>query len=87
MGGSERVVVVFPPTLDTAVVTAGNVLVAVYRGVQESAFEPHGEFGVKCAIKRRRSFAASGQADLMANAYTPAIEETGGEHWWAGLYP
>ena len=86
MGGSERVVVVFPATLDTAVVTAGNMPVAVYRGVQESAFETHREFGAKRAIKRRK-FAASGQADLMANAYAPAIEETGGEHWWAGLYP
>lgn len=53
MGGSERVVVVFPATLDTSVVTAGNVLVAVYRGMQESAFEPHREFGAKCAIKRK----------------------------------
>ena len=45
--GLDRVVVVFPATLDSAVVTVGDVLVAVYRAVQESAFERHGEFGTK----------------------------------------
>jgi len=85
--GLERVVVVFPATLDSAVVTVGDVLVAVYRAVQESAIEHHGESGVKSAIEGRKSFSASGQADLTANVYTPVIEELCEDHWWAGLYP
>jgi len=85
--GLERVVVAFPATLDSAVVTVCDVLVAVYRAVQESAFERHGEFGAERASEGRRSFPASGQADLTANAYTPTIEELHEDHWWAGLYP
>jgi hypothetical protein len=62
--GLERVVVVFPTTLDSEVVTVGDVLVAVYHAVQESAIEYHGEFGVKRAIEGRRTFVAWGQAAL-----------------------
>ena len=45
--GLESVVVVFPTTLDSAVVTVSDVLVAGYCAAQESAFEHHGDFGVK----------------------------------------
>jgi hypothetical protein len=82
--GLEKVV---PATLDNDVVTVGDALVAVYRTVQESAFEHHGEFGAKCAPEGTRNFRASGQADLTAKAYTPAIEELGENNWWAGLCP
>jgi len=85
--GLERIVVVFPATLDSAVVTVGDVLVAVYRAVQESSIEQHGEFGVKNGIEGRKSFSAPGRADLTANVYTPVIEELCEDHLWAGLYP
>ena len=85
--GLERVVVVLPYTLDSNVVTVSDVLIAVYRVVQESAFEHHGEFRAKRAIEGRREFLASGQADLRANVYIPTIEELREDHWWAGLYP
>ena len=85
--GLERVVVAFPATLDSDVVTVGDVLVALYRAMQESAIEHHGRFGVKRSVEGRRNFRASGQADLTENTYTPAIEELGEDHWWAGLYP
>jgi len=42
--GLEGVVVVFPTTLDNAVVTVSDVIVAVHRAVQQSAFEHHREF-------------------------------------------
>jgi hypothetical protein len=83
----ERVVVIFSTTLDGAVVTVGNVLIAVYRVAQESAFERHGEFGAKHAIEGRRNLPASGQADSTVNAYTPAFEKLGKDYWWAGVYP
>jgi hypothetical protein len=57
--GLERVVVIFPATLDGAVVTVSDVLVAVYRAAQESALEHHGDFGVKPAIEGRRNFPES----------------------------
>ena len=75
-----------PATLDSAVVTVGDVLIAVYRSVQESAVERHGEFGAEPTIEGRRQFPVSGQTDLKANVYTP-IEELGEDHWWVGLYP
>jgi hypothetical protein len=59
----ERVVVTFPATLDGAVVTVGNMIFAVYRAAQESAFEHHEDFSAKRAIEGRRKFPASGQAD------------------------
>ena len=49
--GLEGVVVVFPTTLDSAVVTVGDVIVAVHRAVQQSAFKHHREFGSKRRIK------------------------------------
>jgi hypothetical protein len=61
--GLERVVVIFPATLDGAVVTVSDVLVAVYRAAQESALEHHGNFSAKRTIEGRRNFPASGQAD------------------------
>jgi hypothetical protein len=85
--GLERAVVVFPTTLDSAVITIGDVLVAVYRAVQESAFEHHGEFGARRAIEGRKNFPASGPVDRTANAFARTIEELDEDHWWAGLYP
>jgi hypothetical protein len=76
----ERVVVVFPATLESAVVTVGDVLVSVYHAVQRSAIEYHGEFCAKRAIEGRRKFPASGQADLTANVHTPAVEELLEDH-------
>jgi len=85
--GLERVVVVFPATLDSDVVTVGDVFVAVYRALQESAFNYYGEFGGRRGVEVRRNLPLSYQADVKANTYTPAIEELGEDHWWAGLYP
>jgi len=84
--GLERVIVVFPATLDSDVVTVGDVIVAVYRAVQESAIEHHSEFGMKRGVEGR-SFPASGRVELTANTHTPAIEGLGEHHWWAGIYP
>jgi len=56
--GVEGVVVVFPATLDSAVVTIGGMLVAVYRTAQERFDGHHSEYG-----ESRRC----GQADLLAN--------------------
>jgi len=65
--GVEGVVVVFPATLDSAVVTIGGMLVAVYRTAQERFGGHHSEYG-----ESRRW----GQADLLANTQNPiAIEE------------
>jgi hypothetical protein len=86
-GVETAVVVVFPATLDSDVVTVGDVLVAVYRAIQESAIQYYGEFGAKCGAEGTSHCPASGQANLTANAYTPTIEELGEDHWWAGLYP
>ena len=59
--GLERVVVVFPATLDS------DVLVAVYHAVQEWAFEHHREFGTK---RYHGGEKGSGQADsVTVNAY------------------
>jgi hypothetical protein len=80
--GLERVVVM----QDSTVVTVGDVLVTVYRAVQESAFEHHGDFATQRGVRRRRNFPAWGQADLMVNMYTPAIKELGEDHWWVGLH-
>jgi hypothetical protein len=85
--GLERVIIVFPAMLDSEMVTVCDVLVAVYHAVQESAFEHHGLLGMRRTIERRKNFLALGQADLMSNAYTPAIEKLGEDNWWAGLYP
>jgi len=78
--GLERVVVVFPATLDD-VVKADDVLVTVYRAIQESDIEYDGEFGIK------RGVPPLCQDDVTTNAYTPAREELAEDHWWAGLYP
>jgi hypothetical protein len=85
--GLERIVVVFPATLNSTVVTVCEVLVAVYQAVQESAFEHHAEFGTKRTIERRKNFPALGQADLTANTHAPTVHELGEDHLWAGLYP
>ena len=64
--------------------TVGDVLVAVYHAVQESAFE---EFGTKRTVEGRKKFPASDKSDLAANTYAPTFGELGEDHWWAGLYP
>lgn len=76
----ERVVVIFPATLDGAAVTE---LICVYRAVEKSAFQHHREFGVKRAIEGIKNFPTSGQSDSKVNAYTPAFEEIGEDYWWA----
>jgi len=86
--GLGRVVVVFPATLDSGVVTVGDVLVAVYRAVQESAIARHEERGAKGVVEGRRGWPASRQAELTANTNTTmVIEELGEDYWWAGLHP
>jgi hypothetical protein len=47
VSGLGRVIVVFPATLDSGVVTVGDVLVAV----QESGTARHEDRGVKCGIE------------------------------------
>ena len=85
MSGLARVIVVFPAKLDSGVVTVGDVLVAVYRAVKESAIARHKERG---GIEGRRDWPASRQAELTANTNTTmVIEELGEDHWWAGLHP
>jgi len=85
--GLERVVVVFPATLDSRVVTVGDVLDAVYRAVQTSVIE-HRER----AAQGQNNWPGSGQVDLarwVAEEYVAkAVQKHGGgSHWWAGLYP
>jgi len=85
--GLERVVVVFPATLDSRVVTVGDVLDAVHHAVQTSAIE-HRER----AAQRQNNWRGSGQGDMarwVAEEYVAkAVQKHGGgSHWWAGLYP
>jgi hypothetical protein len=88
--GLERLVVVFPATLDSAVVTVDDVLIAVHRAVQASAIELHSRGGTKYG---QRSILGSSPRILAPSpAYehtTMANQERGGgdHHWWAGLYP
>ena len=85
--GLGRVIVVFPATSDSGVVTVGDVLVAVYRTVQESSIEHHGELASKHSVEGR-DLPASHQADLRENIkIIDTIEELGEDHLWAGLYP
>ena len=84
--GLERLVVVFPATLDSRVVTVGDVLDAVYRAVQTPAIE-HRERG-------RKNWLGLGQIDLprsrwIVDEYTAkdVQKHFGGNHWWGGLYP
>jgi hypothetical protein len=70
------------------VVTVGDVLVAVYRAVQESDIEHHGNVGTKRGADGRKDWSASRQAELKANANTnTVIGELGEDHWWASLHP
>jgi len=48
-----RVIVVFPAMPDSGIVTVGNGLVAVYRVVQESSIEHHGELAPKSGVEER----------------------------------
>ena len=87
--GWERPVVVFPTTLDTAVVTVDDVLIAVHRAVQASAMELHGGFGTKYG---QRSIPGSSPMILAScPAYEPSTmvnqDRGGGGYLWAGLYP
>ncbi|KIM38658.1 hypothetical protein M413DRAFT_447629 [Hebeloma cylindrosporum] len=84
--GLQRVVVVFPSTSDSDVVTVGDVLVTVYRAMQESAFEHHREFGAKRGAKGGRNNGLWGQTAPI-NGHPTAVEELGDDCWWAGLYP
>jgi len=87
--GLERLVVVFPATLDSTVVTVDDVLIAVHRAVRASAMELHRGFGTKYG---QRSIPGSSPMILapwpayghstMANQ-----ERDGGGLRWAGLYP
>ena len=87
--GLERLVVVFPATLDSAVVTVDDVLIAVHRAVQASAMELRREFGTKYGQINR-----PGSSPLIL-ASCPAYEHStmanqdrgGGGYLWAGLYP
>jgi len=83
--GLGRAIVVFPATSDSGVVTISDVLVAVYRAVQESSIEQHGAYGAKGGAEERKDFSAWRQADL--KEVTTASEELGEDHWWAGLHP
>ena len=83
--GLGRAIVVLPATSDNNVVTVSDVLVAVYRAVQESSIEHHGEFGAKRGAEDRKDFSGSRQADL--KEVTIVSEEIGGDYWWAGLHP
>jgi hypothetical protein len=86
--GLGRLIVVFPAMLDSSMVTVGDVLVAVYRAVQESVIEYHGKVGSKHGADERKDWSASRQAELKANPNTNiVIQELGEDHWWAGLHP
>jgi len=83
--GLERVVVVFPTTLDSYVVTVGDVLDAVYRAVKMSAIEH-----AKHVIADHKTLPVVGQIDLRwrgVDEYLAIKRRVGENHWWAGLYP
>jgi len=86
--GLGRLIVVFPALLDSSVVTVGDVLVAVYRAVEQSGIEHHGKVSARPGADGRKGWSASGQARFQGNTNTSiAIEELGEDHWWAGLHP
>ena len=87
--GLQRLVVVFPATLNSAFVTVNDVLIAVHRAVQASDIELHSGLGLEYG---QRSIPGSSPIILPpwpACEYTTmANQERGiGDHWWAGLYP
>jgi len=82
--GLGRAIVAFPATSDSGLVTVGDVLFPVYRVVQESSIEHHGEAAMKCGVKERRDLLASHQVDLKANTKTTdTIKKPGEDHRWA----
>ena len=86
--GVERAIVVFPATLDSAVVTVGDVLLAVHRAMRGWVVERHDEFGVKRRVEGRRNDRNWGQGERTGNGYSAnRMEEFGEDHWWAGLNP
>jgi len=64
----ERVVIVFPATLDSAVVMVGDVLVAVHHPVRELAFEYNNDS--RHSVEMRRDVPVHGKAGLMASEYS-----------------
>ena len=87
--GLERLVVVFPATLDNAVVTVDDVLIAMHRAVQASVMELHSEFGTKYGQRSALESSPRILAPWLAYEHvTIANQEWGGrDHLWAGLYP
>jgi hypothetical protein len=87
--GLERLVVVFPATLESTVVTVDDVLIAVHRAVQAMAMELHTGFGTKYGQRR-----IPGSSPMILTPW-PTYEHTtvanqdrsGGHNLWAGLYP
>jgi len=81
--GVERAVVVFPATFDSAVVTVGDVLLAVHCAMRGRVVEQHDEFGVERRVEGRRDDPSRGQGERTGNGYN--IEEFREDPWWAGL--
>jgi len=86
--GVERAVVVFPATLESAVVTVDDVLFTVHRVNRGSVVGRHDEFGVERGVEGRRHNPSGRRGKITANWYnTNGIEGFGEDHWWAGLSP
>ena len=87
--GLERLVVVFPSTLDSAVVTVDDVLIAVHRAVQASGTELYVGFGTKSGQRTILGSCPTSLAPRVAYEHTTIAtrERGGGDHWWSGLYP
>ena len=87
--GLERLVVVFPSTLESAVVTVGDVLIALHHAVQASGIELHVGFGEKYGQRTILGSSPMSLAPRLAYEHTTIAtpERGGGDPWWAGLYP
>ena len=87
--GLERLVVVFPSTLYSAVVTVDDVLIAVHHAVQASGIGPRVGFGTKYGQRTILGSSPMSLAPRVAYEHSTIAtrERGGGDHWWAGLYP
>jgi len=67
--GVERGVIVFPATLDSAVVTVGDVILAVHRVIRGWVVEHHDGFGVECGVEGRRKDPSRGQGEITGKGF------------------
>ena len=84
--GVERGVIVFPATLDSAVVTVGDVILAVHRVIRGWVVEHHDGFDVE---RGEGGIRVGDEAKYQESSTTGITQmvEFGKNHSWVGLSP